>query len=104
MYIITNYINIDRVIAKKNIDRYFEKADTIEEVELDFNYLKTTGIDGSLEIKRLLNSKDEEIRKKANNFLYLQKNKVERISWQEFNINKVKLKQELTYIKYQINY
>lgn len=99
MYIVVNYMNIDGMIARKNIDRYFTE-ENIAERKIDFTYLKTTGIDGAIEIKELLKTNDEELKREVNNYLYEQKNKVKNINWQEFNIDKYRLSQKLKEIKY----
>ena len=57
MYILVNYVNIDYMIAKKNIDRYFED----ENYELDMNYLQTLSIDATEQILRLENVEDENV-------------------------------------------
>ena len=93
MYIIINYINIDNVIAKRNIDRYFE--DTSGNYELDMDYLQSLGIDAVGQIKRLENIEDENIKEQVKFYLNNTKSDVEDITWQSFNINRCIVKNEL---------
>ena len=93
MYIIINYINIDNVIAKRNIDRYFE--DTSGNYELDMDYLQLLGIDAAGQIKRLENIEDGNIKEQVKFYLNNTKSDVEDITWQSFNINRCIVKSEL---------
>ena len=93
MYIVVNYINIDNMIAKKNIDRYFE--DNSETYELDMNYLQTLSIDGAKQIKRLKDTTDENIMNQVEYYLNHVKSETENITWQSFNINKIIAMNEL---------
>ncbi len=98
MYIVVNYINIDNLIAKKNIDRYFE--DTSGTYEIDIYYLQTLGVDAALQIKRLedidkLKVEDLEIRDDVSDYLSDVKEEVEDINFKNFNINRFIVKQEL---------
>ena len=69
MYIIINFVNIDFIIAKGNIDRYFNIADD-EKQKIDFSYLKTkTGTDALPEIARLLETNDNLLKARVNNYL-----------------------------------
>ena len=85
-YLALNYINVDKVIAKKNIDRYFASPQT----EIDFYYLRhNTGTDAISEIKRLLNTDDEKLKNIVN--IYLWTNKMflkQEETWLEFNISR----------------
>ena len=87
MYIVVNYINIDNMIAKRNIDRYFE--DYAGTYRLDMNYLGTLSADATRQIKRLESIADENIIFQVNNYLTCVKSKVENITWQNFNINRL---------------
>ena len=94
MYIILNYMNIDYVIAKKNIDRYFDDP---KENKIDFSYLSiNTGTDAIPQIKRLIEAEDVAL--SANVTYYLNKEKVkleEKMTWQEYNISKSRAKKML---------
>ena len=85
MYIIVNYINIDNIIAKRNIDRYFE--DSTGTYKLDMNYLETLSVDATGQ--RLEGINDENIIFQVNNYLTNTKSKVENVTWQNFNINRI---------------
>lgn len=93
MYIIVNYMNIDNVIAKRNINRYFE--DTSGEYELDIEYLGTLGIDAAGEIKRLENEENKMIRKQVEFYLNQVESEVKDINFQNFNINRLMVKRML---------
>ncbi len=93
MYIVVNYINIDNIIAKKNIDKYFE--DSSVSYELDIYYLETLSIDATNQIKRLVNSEDENILREVSIYLNRIKQKVDDITWQSLNINKIIAKYNL---------
>lgn len=91
MYIVVNYINIDYLIAKKNIDRYFE--DTSGEHQIDIYYLETLGIDAAMQIKRLENAEnlhveDLMVREVVKEYLSEIKKEVDDINWKNFNINR----------------
>lgn len=85
MYVLVNYINIDYMIAKNNIDRYFASE---TEAEVDIYYLQTLSIDAVTQIKRLENVKDENIRYRVENYLYYLKNDTTNINFKNFNINR----------------
>ena len=87
MYLIVNYINIDNVIAKKNIDRYFE--DTSGSYELDMSYLGTLGIDAACQIKRLENVEENNIDAEVRYYLSNVRAEVNNMTLQSFNINKL---------------
>lgn len=102
MYVLVNYINIDKIIAKKNVDRYFDTNNIGTEKGIDIDYLKTTGIDGALEVKRLLNADDKRLKIEVNNYLYAQRNKGKDMNMQEFNINRYLVNNKLQGIEYKI--
>ena len=93
MYIVVNYINIDNIIAKRNIDMYFE--DHSANYELDFYYLETLGIDAAMQIKRLEQVDDFILRNEVNNYLVRVKKEVDDINFKNFNINRLIVKNEL---------
>ena len=87
MYVLLNFMNIDNFIAKKNIDRYFGNQ---SKTNFDINYLCDLGTDATGEMVKLLQSEDEYIVKKVNNYLLNQKENLRLVnnSWQEYNISK----------------
>lgn len=89
MYVIINFVNIDFIIAKGNIDRYF--SDLKIKREIDVYYLeKNTSIDAIPQMVRLLDAKDEIIKEEVYNCLVSKYNNllIENNSWQSFNISK----------------
>ena len=93
MYIIVNYINIDNIIAKRNIDRYFE--DQTGTYELDMNYIETLSVDAVGQVERLKGTNDEFLEFQVGVFLDNAKTEVENITWQNFNINRAIAKSKL---------
>lgn len=91
MYILVNYVNIDYIIAKKNIDRYFED----ENYELDMSYLQTLSIDATEQILRLENVEDENISNQVKYYLYKVESETKDINLQNFNINRIIAKRQL---------
>lgn len=91
MYILVNYVNIDYMIAKKNIDRYFED----ENYELDMNYLQTLSIDATEQILRLENVEDENVSNQLNYYLYKVESETQDINLQNFNVNRIIAKRQL---------
>ncbi|MCE5328847.1 DUF4173 domain-containing protein [bacterium] len=95
IYIIMNFANVDTIIAKNNIDRYFKTG------QIDMAYLKGLSYDAASEIQKLSipvknsgNLKEKQISeeiekyfKEINSELKNQK------SWQSFNISKYKAEQ-----------
>lgn len=89
MYVIVNFINIDAVIAKNNIDRYLQ----YNKREIDFSYLSySTGTDAIPELVKLYEQvEDTKLKRQINNYLYSVYNNVKgERSIQEYNISKSK--------------
>lgn len=97
LYIILNYINVDAVIAKNNIDRYFANT----EKEIDFYYLSSyTGTDAIPEISRLLRTKDIELKSEVRRYLWEKKMDLKsEETWMEFNISRQNARNSLKEIK-----
>lgn len=87
MYIIINYINIDNVIAKKNIDKYLENNN--KNYEIDIQYLQTLSIDAIPQLERLLNINDDNIKQSIEIYFKNQKNNLQDINICNFNINRI---------------
>ncbi len=88
MYIILNFINVDALIARRNINRYFAETEKTEPT-IDFAYLSEhTSWDAIPEITRLLETKDNFLQTKVNQYLLQQYKelKEEKQSWQSFNV------------------
>lgn len=89
MYVILNFINIDNLIAKKNIDMYFESGDL---TKFDLSYIITnTSTDAISQIKRLEKAKDQIIVERVESYLQDEKNILsdEDMKWQEMNLSKL---------------
>lgn len=102
MYVILNFINIDKIIANKNIDKYFEDP---QNSHFDLNYLiENTGTDAISEIKRLVKSEDEYIKKRTKQYLqgYKYKLTTEEMDWQEWNLSKQKAIEDLDDVEYNV--
>lgn len=101
MYIILNFINIDYIIARNNIDRYLANP---EKNRLDAFYISNcTGTDAINEKIKLLNASSDglsyerkeymnNIKQTIKNELSSYKNRYERqeFKWQEWNLSKMK--------------
>ena len=87
-----NFANVDIIIAKNNINRYFDSG------QIDVDYLKGLSYDAIPEIQKLLisvkNSPDPEEKKIAGEILEnFNERKLDlgnQKSWQSFNISKCK--------------
>ena len=102
MYVILNFINIDKTIANKNIDKYFEDP---ENSHFDLSYLiQNTGTDAISEIKKLEKSEDENIKERTKQYLQGYKYKLtqEEMDWQEWNLSKQKAMESLDDVKYEV--
>lgn len=91
-YTITNFLNIDNIIATRNIKRYDKKAD------IDINYLMNNKTDNIVSLVKFYeDTNDEGIKQQLNDyFRYII---IEMDSLQEFNISKYKATQQLEKFK-----
>lgn len=103
MYALINFTNVDKTIARKNVDRYIADSKlgiSKENNKTDFNYLKKLSIDAIPDIIRLYDNTEDEslkvkIRKYLNNEFYKKVDGKEESNLQEFNYQKEKGKNEL---------
>ena len=87
VYVIINYINMDNIIARENVNRYFNND------KIDTEYLLRLSYDSIYEIDRLYNNTDDiVIRKKIENYYKRSYYDLDDIKVQEFNISKYKAK------------
>ena len=103
MYVIINFVNLDYIIAKGNIDKYFSNT----RKEIDFYYLQNhTSTDAIPEIIRLLKAKDEKLNEIVNGYLAEKYNelKSENNSWQSFNFSRKKALKELEKADLDLSY
>lgn len=98
MYVTLNFINIDSLIARKNINRYLENP----EKELDFYYLESsTGIDAIPDIVKLLDVQDENLKEDVTRYLKSAKTQInlQHRTWQEYNLAEANAKKLLNNIE-----
>lgn len=87
VYTAINFINMDEVIAKRNVDRYFETG------KIDIEYLvNNLSIDAAPQIHRLLESNDYEIKSRVYEYFKDIKHYTQTASPFEFNFYKYKVK------------
>ncbi|MBW9147964.1 DUF4173 domain-containing protein [Clostridium sp. CM028] len=83
MFILVNYINVDRIIAEKNIDIYYKTQ------KIDVQYLKTLSYDAIPQILRLKDDSNAFISSEINTYINnMKKELLEGDSWYEFNYSK----------------
>lgn len=95
IYIIMNFVNVDKIIANNNINRYFETG------QIDMVYLKSLSYDAVPEMKKFYisvkdsqNLKDKQIANEISNyFKRRQLNLKNQKSWQSYNISRNKAKE-----------
>ena len=96
VYTLINFINMDGMIAKRNIDRYFETG------KIDLEYLICDlSIDAAPQIYRLLESKDYEIKNRVYEYFEDINYYVTDTSLVEFNVYRCKVKNLVENIKYE---
>ena len=87
MYILLNYINVDKIIAEKNIDIYYKTQ------KIDVLYLRNLSYDATSEILRLKGDSNLNISREVNYYLAdLKKELSQEYSWYEFNYSKYRAK------------
>ena len=93
-YTTLNYVNVDAIIARKNIDRYF-KTDKI-----DLDYLQELSYDAIPELTRLSADSDGDMAAKTV-IVFLRDKQAELHSespWQSYNFSKARAKRVLSQI------
>lgn len=87
VYILLNYMNVDRLIARKNIERYHRTQN------IDINYLTQLSYDATPELVKLINDENEEVVIKIKEYLNTENKRLKDYdSWCEFNFSKSKAK------------
>jgi hypothetical protein len=91
-YTALNYVNVDAVIARKNVDRYFTTG------KIDLDYLQELSYDAIPELRRLGAADSGDVdRKKMAAFLRDKQTELESQSpWQSYNFSKAKAKRILS--------
>ena len=94
-YTTLNYVNVDAVIARKNIDRYLQTG------KIDLDYLQELSYDAIPELTRLSKSDDgDTVTQKMAVFLSDKRDKLRSQSpWQSYNLSKAKAKRILSEIQ-----
>jgi hypothetical protein len=95
IYIILNFTNVDIIIAKNNINRYFESG------QIDMVYLKGLSYDAAPEIQKLFmavksspDPKETQMAQEISVYFKERKSDLEnQKSWQSFNISKYRAEQ-----------
>lgn len=96
-YLVINYANIDEIIARKNIERYYKTG------EIDVFYLTWLSHDAVPLLVGLLDDKNESVAVSIQNSLYNRKERLSsRYYWQSFNISEFRAKSILS--KYNLQY
>ena len=93
-YTTLNYVNVDAIIARKNIDRYFETG------KIDLDYLQELSYDAIPELARLHSDDDGDMAGKKIG-IYLLNKQAElhsKSSWQSYNFSKARAKRFLSEI------
>lgn len=90
-YTLLNYINVDQLIAKNNIERYNQGN------PIDISYLTTLSYDAVPELVDFMNSAtDQVLVNELENKLRNKKNALARVTpWQSFNVSKYKAQESL---------
>jgi hypothetical protein len=87
MFILLNYINVDKIIAEKNIDIYYKTQ------KIDVQYLRNLSYDAIPEILKLKDDSNASIASEINIYLGdLKKELSGEYSWYEFNYSKYRAK------------
>jgi hypothetical protein len=85
MYILLNYINVDKIIAQKNIEIYYKTQ------KIDVQYLRKLSYDAIPEIIKLKDDSNIMVAMRVDNYLEdLKKELAKEQSWYEFNYSKYK--------------
>lgn len=83
MYILLNFVNVDKIIAGKNIDIYYKTQ------KIDVLYLECLSYDAIPEIVRLKNDSNIKVASEVNIYLKNMKKELsQKHSWYEFNYSK----------------
>ncbi len=95
-YTTLNYVNIDAIIARKNIDRYVNTG------KIDLEYLQELSYDAILELSRLRSTGDDDMTtKQIAQFLHDKEAELKPESpWQSYNLSKARAKWILSQIHY----
>jgi hypothetical protein len=86
-YTVLNFINVDKIIARSNIDRYFRTG------EIDINYMQTLSYDAIPDMLILANDSNQEISRQVKDYMLLEKQHLSKgAPWQSFNYSRYRAK------------
>lgn len=98
MYVLVNFVNVDKTIARRNVDKYIADSKlSIEgkDAKIDFNYLKRLSIDSIPDIIRLYeNTDDTYLKMQIKTYLNKEYDK-KVLNKQKVNIQEINLQEEL---------
>jgi hypothetical protein len=84
-YTALNFMNVDRIIVRSNIDRYGKTG------EIDINYLQTLSYDAIPDLLPLSEDNDREIARQVQDYLLQEKQDLSKDKpWQSFNYARYK--------------
>ena len=108
MLVLLNFINVDKTIAKRNVDKYISEVNLKDEkVEIDIKYLKKLSVDAVPEIVRLYeNTSDISLKTNIKSYLKCNSNiksrnnkKIQYLyeekDFQEFNLSQYEAKKAI---------
>ena len=97
-YLVLNFMNIDYLIARRNVNRYYSVKD------IDLDYLENFGTDNIPVLIELYNKTDDaEIKLRLNDYLFIMKNTKSRDAF-EFNLSNYRANKKLNEIHLEPNY
>lgn len=84
LFAVVNFMNIDALVASKNIDRYERTG------KLDVRYLEGLSDDGVVQFARLLDAEDQKLRNDVANTLYYRRQSLQSKdgAWQSANVTR----------------
>lgn len=86
-YTVLNFINVDKIIVRANIDRYARTG------EIDISYLRDLSYDAIPDMLPLTESSDQEISRQVKDYLLQEKQRLSKAEpWQSFNYSRYKAK------------
>jgi hypothetical protein len=86
-YTVLNFINVDKLIVRSNIDRYARTG------EIDVSYLQDLSYDAIPDLLALSQSADKEISRQVKDYLRQEKQRLLKAEpWQSFNYSRYKAK------------
>lgn len=89
-YTVLNFINVDKIIARNNIDRYFRTG------EIDINYMQTLSYDAIPDMLILADDSNQEIYRQVKEYMLLKKQRLSKDEpWQSFNYSRYRAKAAL---------